>query len=117
MTTPWRDVRVIRWCKVCKISFRPERGSVEDRLGYCHTHRHEHYAKWWEEYGKKYFDTLSPEKQEEYAKTRYEVWLRWVEENKEKRRQIALASYHRNKKKRRAKRNKQRRERYKKTGK
>lgn len=95
----YRDVKVVKHCKVkgCNVLFRPQRGSVEDRLGLCHTHRHEYYKKWYDKVGRKYEESLTPAQKERYKKTRYATWLKWVEKNKEKRRAQALASYHRNK--------------------
>ena len=95
----YKDVKVIKFCKArgCNVEFRPERGSIEDRLGFCIVHRREHYKAWYRDVCLPYAKTLTPDQRKRYAKTRHETWKKWVIKNLEKRRKQALESYHRNK--------------------
>ena len=92
---PWyRTVKIIKYCKQCGVSFRPKRGSVGAQLGRCWNCR----GKFLKEYQKTHtWHTWSPEKKQRVLERHYPVWLEWVSRNLERRRAIALASYHRRK--------------------
>ena len=68
----------------------PKRGSWEAFTGLCPKHRDLYYK---ELYKIKYqFEKLPHRKA-----LRYKIWLRWVKNNFKRRRQLALASYHKRK--------------------
>lgn len=94
---PYKDIKIIKFCKVCGVEFRPKRYSSQASIGLCIKHRREYYKELRRLYGWK---TWSPEKKKEVARKRYPNWLRWVRKNKkniERRRATALKSYHRRK--------------------
>ena len=93
----YKDVKIIKFCKVCGVEFRPQRFSLAAALGLCHTHRHAYQQKHYREVYVPFLATATPEQKAAYRKKRYEVWKKWVNVYKTKRRAQALASYHRNK--------------------
>jgi hypothetical protein len=92
----YKDIKTIKFCKVCGVPFRPKRGSVGWISGLCHKHRYL-YSKKLAEYSAAWWGRKTPEYKREYKKKNYESWKKWVEKNKKKRRLIALKSYHRRK--------------------
>ncbi len=80
----------IKFCSICGIDYAPKRGSWEAATNLCVLHR----DQWYKElYKKKYLFERLP-----YRKAlRYKVWLAWVKKNWERRKKIALDSYHRRK--------------------
>ena len=96
-----RNIKVIKFCKgklpngkTCSIEYNPQTRTLA-YLGFCYTHRKQFYKKIWRKYGKPY--------QRIYGKTparkakQYIRWRKWVTRNIDKRRLIALKSYHRHK--------------------
>jgi hypothetical protein len=86
----FRETRWIKFCKICGTEYRPLKYSWEADTGLCNKCRH----KWYKELYKKkiaYFN------QPERKKQRYEVWLKWIKKNYERRRMLALISYHKRK--------------------
>lgn len=90
----YREIKIIRSCKVCGVEFRPARYSVAANLWLCIKHRREYQREQAKLYGWK---SWSPERKKEEAKKRYPVWLNWVKNHPERRRELALMSYHRRK--------------------
>ena len=80
--TPWKI------CKKCGVEYRPPTKRTAT-LGLCYVHRKDFAKEFYQKYGKKW-------QLENWAKV-YEWWKDWVKRNPERRRQIALESYHRNK--------------------
>lgn len=93
----YRDVKLIKFCKVCNVEYRPERGSFFAMLGLCHKHRKVYYQDWYKNKFLPFFEKLSLEQKQKYRDMRYGVWKKWVTNNVERRRLQALESYHRNK--------------------
>jgi len=93
----YKDVKVIKFCKFCGVSFRPQRGSFFSSLGLCHKHRRVYYRNWYINKFLPFFAKLTPEQQQKYRDMRYATWKKWVSNNVERRRLQALESYHRNK--------------------
>ena len=91
--TFFKNIKVIKFCKVCKVMFRPDRGSPESSIGLCYVHRKIFYN----EHSKKRYQNFSPEKKKEYIKKNAERYKIWISKNIERRRKIALVSYHRRK--------------------
>lgn len=91
---PYRDIKLIKFCKVCGVEFRPARYSVAARLGLCIKHRREYQRERAKRYG---WHTWSPEKKKESTRKNYSVWLNWVKNHPDYRRKLALESYHRRK--------------------
>ena len=89
----YKDIKIIKFCKVCGVRYRPARYSHQASLGLCHTHRRiyklEEFRKW--------FKKLSPEVQKKYRDREYEIWKKWVLKHMDRRRKMALESYHRRK--------------------
>lgn len=88
-----KDIKIIKFCKVCRVEFRPDRGSPQAGLGLCYEHRKIFYRK----KSFKWFKSLSPERRKYFQKRQYPIWLKWVVNNIEKRRRQARESYHRRK--------------------
>lgn len=95
----YKDIKVIKFCKRCKVEFRPVRSSFFAQLGLCYKCRKVFYKEWYRDVGKPFFLKLSPEKQQEVKSKRYNIWKKWVEKNILERRTQALKSYHLNKEK------------------
>lgn len=93
----YRDVKLVCICKVCKVEFRPERYSAFARIGLCHKHRYIYYRNWYINWFLPWFAKQSPETQQRYRDMRYGVWKKWVNSYPERRKKIALDSYHRRK--------------------
>lgn len=100
----YKDIQVIKFCKVCGVSFRPVRGSLAGRIGLCKEHRPIFYKEWYQKFSKPYLARMTPEARARYKLKQYEVWLAWTKKNLDKRRLQALASYHRNKDKHKGRR-------------
>lgn len=81
----------IKFCKLCGMDYEAKRGSFEAMTNLCYKHRNLWYKELYKIYGKEH-DKLPRRK-----KMWYKSWLKWVKKNYEKRRAIALASYHRRK--------------------
>lgn len=86
----YRDVKLIRACKICGVQFRPKRYTTAAKLRLCHKHREE----WWKE---RYQKEMAYEQTPERKKMRFAAWKKWVEKNEIRRRKLALDSYHRRK--------------------
>lgn len=89
----WRDIKIIKFCKECGVEFRPARYSYLSALGLCYKHRRLYFQK----ERRAWYKNLSPEAKAKYIKNNYKLWKAWVEKHKDKRKQQALASYHRHK--------------------
>ena len=89
--------KIIKFCRFpnCGVMFRPDNNPYNK--GLCYVHRKQYQR---EQY-KKWKANLTPEQKEkikEYGRNHYPQWLIWVSKNIERRRRIALRSYHRRKK-------------------
>ncbi len=93
----WRDVKLIKHCKVCHVEYRPERYSFFATLGLCHKHRSVYYRNWYINKFLPFFAKLPPEKKQYYRDMQRKRWNEWVSNNIDKRRARALESYHRRK--------------------
>lgn len=106
----FRDIKVIKFCKAvehgrqCGVAYKPARGSFFARLGYCYVHRRKYYKEWYTEKFVPWFDNQSEETKRYYRRIKREIWDAWVAKYPERRRSIALTSYHKNKDKHAAKR-------------
>lgn len=93
----FRDIKLIKFCKVCKVEYRPPRGSFAAASGLCYVHRKiftkESFAKW----NKRFWARMTPEQRKAYRKKQQKNWLNWVIKNIDRRRKQALESYHRKK--------------------
>ena len=87
-TSNWRW---IKFCKLCGMDFEAKRGSFAAQSQLCYKHRNLWYKELYKLYGKEH-DKLPHRK-----KMHYRLWLQWIKKNWERRRAIALASYHRRK--------------------
>lgn len=97
----YKQRQVMKVCLVCGTVFKPEWKSSFASLGFCHKHRHIHYQKFYANVFVPWYDALSPEERKAFKQKQYNIWKRWVENNKPQRRAQALASYHKNKDKHR----------------
>ncbi len=93
----YKDVKIIKFCKVCHVPYRPKRYTFFAMLGLCWKCRRPYYTKWYREVWKPWFAKQSPERKAKYKKAQYLNWKVWVTKNELKRRKQALESYHRNK--------------------
>lgn len=93
----YRDIKLIIFCRVCGVEFRPRRFSMASVLKLCWNHRTEFYRKRYREVLIPFYAALSPEKKAQYRALQRKRWNRWVELHGDQRRQQALASYHRHK--------------------
>ncbi len=98
----YRDIKVIKNCKVCRVEYRPIRSSFNDRLGLCYKHRKQYYKHYYIAIRLAWLKALSPQRRAEWWKQHYGHLRQWVKDNPERRKAIALASYHRNKGKHKA---------------
>ena len=89
----YKDIKVIKFCKVCKISCRFPNDSFFSSLGLCYKHRRDFYRDWRKKVWWPWFKKQLPEVQKKYR----DSWNKWVEKNIDRRRKIALRSYHRRK--------------------
>ena len=87
----YRDIQVIKFCRICQVDFRPRLGTVH--FGLCHTHRPQGYR----EFYRKYYRPWYLKNSDRVKPLQYKIWRRWVAANLTKRRGQALASYHRHK--------------------
>ena len=110
-----KDKITIRKCKTCDVTFRYRGRSTSDRA-YCYDCRQEMYHHWYHNVWIPWFNSLSDDKKVELKEKRLEQWHKWVGDNQERRRQQALASYHRTKAKHLKKKRLWRKKFYKKTG-
>jgi len=105
---------LMKLCKAegCKAWYRPEYRSWNARLGFCYDHRKMYYKEWNRKVFLPWLKKQTPEKRALVKKLRRQAWDKWVANNIDKRREQALRSYHANKAKHQAHRNKLRRARY-----
>lgn len=82
--------RPVKICKECGVEFRVK-SNVAYKLSLCPTHARAWWRIQWKKYGKKHA------RKPENKKKNYLAWKSWVTEHLERRRQIALESFHRNK--------------------
>lgn len=84
--------KYIKFCRFpgCGVEFRPDNNP--NNLGLCIVHR-----KLYQKEHNKWYTNLSPEKKKEYIKKQVLANKGWVARNPERRRQIALRSYHKRK--------------------
>jgi len=87
----YRDVKIIRLCKVCKVMFKPVRGRYHHNL--CIEHR----RKFLHDYYAKKRANMSPEEKRELNHRNAPNRKRWIEKNLNRRRDIALLSCWKNK--------------------
>lgn len=107
-------MHTMKFCRNCGASYQMPEDAFKS---YCYTCREEEKKKWYRNVYKPWFDSLPADKKRNTINNRYEKWKEWVSSHKKRRQQLSLASYHRNKAKRRARRNKARRQYYARTGK
>ena len=88
-----KRIKLIIFCKVCGVEFRPPYGSWQSRQRLCVVHR----RILQRERRNKREKTLTPEYKKERYKKQYPYWKKWVANNLEKRRRQALESFHRRK--------------------
>ena len=100
----YRDVKLIKFCKKCGVEYRPPRFTFFAMFGLCWKCRRPYYKKFYNEVWKPWFAKQTPEMRAKIKGKRYLVWKIWVTKNEIKRRQQALASYHKNKEKYRGRR-------------
>ena len=89
----YKEIRLIRICKDCGIQYRPLRYSWQATMQRCY-HCRKKWAKensWWL--------TATLEEKKEYIRKNYDKLQKWNRTHPELRRKVALASYHRRKKK------------------
>ena len=89
----YRDIKLIRRCKVCGVEFRPPRFGYRAALRRCYVHRNEYMR---EQY-RLYVSRMSPDKLREFRVMKYMAWRQWTAANVERRRLHALRSYHKRK--------------------
>ena len=92
----FKDKKTIKFCRFpdCGVMFRPDNNPYNN--GLCYVHRKQ-YQK---EHSGKWYAGLSPEKKKEYIKKSILVNKEWVIKNIDRRRAIALKSYHKRKRER-----------------
>jgi len=94
----YKDIKIIKCCRICGVEFRPEASNkYRLYLGLCYTCKQKYHKKRYKEYYIPYFNSLPPEKQIGIKKARYEAWRRWVKIHIDLRRKQALKSYYRRK--------------------
>src|SRR3990167_80902 len=94
----YRDVKLAaKFCKKCKVEYRPRKGSFFAALGLCWNCRKAYYKVWYKTSWKSWLAKLSPEDKIKYKNAARANWKAWVMRNGVRRRQQALASYHRHK--------------------
>ena len=89
----YKDIKIIKVCRVCGVSFRPPRFTHRASISLCI----KHFRIQSNEAFKKRFAGLSKEEKSLLSKKRYPYWLEWKKKNIIKRNKIALESYHRRK--------------------
>ncbi len=96
---------IIKKCKGCGKHWRPEVYSLASQnRNLCEVCRKEYHKKFYWNYLKPYLASLKPELKERLKEQKKKAWNNWVKKNPDRRREQALASYHRNKNKARNKR-------------
>ena len=98
----YRDIKIVKFCKICQVVYHPARYSFFAELGLCYVHRKIYYTKWYVNSFLPWFKKQTPEAQKKYRDMKYNFWKKWVEKNLNRRRVQALKSYHLNKDKHRA---------------
>ena len=91
----YKDVQIIKFCTVCGVEFRPRRFTIAASLGFCYPHRREYFRK----IGIAAYKKLSAEQKKQRWMAGYGTWKLWIAKWPDRRRGQALASYHKNKKK------------------
>lgn len=98
----YRDIQLIKQCKVCGVEYRPPRYSFFAVLGLCQKHRKQYYKHHYIVIKLPWLKALSPQRRAEWWKQHYGHLRKWVRDNPERRKAIALVSYHKNKDKHKA---------------
>lgn len=78
-----------RVCKVCGVKYLKPKSYSLAGLRLCYVHRKEWFKECYQNYTKEW-----RRKHPEYKVVQYQVWKKWVVQNLERRRNIALRSYH-----------------------
>ena len=81
----YRDVHITKYCKTCGVPVRYKINTSRVLLDYCHVHRRAVANKIWNDW----FNSITPEQQEERKKKVYTTWQAWVKNHLERRREIA----------------------------
>lgn len=90
----YKNVKIIRFCKVCDVSFRMSRNYHVVGYNLCIVHRRE----FWRAEIRKQMKTETFKEYKKRNKAKHDADnRRWVATHMERRRAIALASYHKNK--------------------
>lgn len=92
----YKDLKLIYFCKECGVEYRPQRFTYKANLHRCWKCRRL--------YCSERFKKQTPERQREIKERNYKLGKLWVIKNIEKRRKIALKSYHQRKDEHRARR-------------
>lgn len=114
----WTKERVLRFCERCNIEFEYPIGAPigHFRRKYCYECRGIMKKKWYRDVYLPWYRGLSPKAKKKLSARKREIWDEWVSSNKARRRQIARASYHRNRHKYLKRMRKYRKEYYRRTG-
>lgn len=93
----YKDIQLVRNCKVCRQEYRPRRFTYSAGLRLCWKCRKEYHKEFYKKYTIPFVQRQTPERQKELRKQNLEAWKKWVARHPNRRRAQALASYHRNK--------------------
>src|SRR3990167_8851235 len=89
----YKEYHYIKHCRVCGVQYRPGRYDSRRNISLCWPHRkiylREQFNKW--------FNNLPEERKVLRKEYCYSIWKKWVIQNIEKRRTVALVSYHKRK--------------------
>jgi len=90
----YKDIKIVKRCKKCGVPFRPARYSYH--LGLCIVCRRE-FIKFSRPSWKESVAKMTPERREEFMEKEYLRWQKWVNAHIDRRRYLALKSYHQRK--------------------
>lgn len=99
----WKDIKIIKWCSNCKVRYEPNRYSWQNKRNICVKCVSKELALWRKKNSKKWAKIVSKYRKKPrsvrllWQIRAYERWKEWVAKNPEKRKKIALNSYHRRK--------------------
>ena len=90
-----KEVYVVKFCKKCDVRYlirrgKSQMGKIRYGMDYCIKHRH---LFWQDKYLLYKYQFQWPS----MKALQFKVWKKWVQQNPERRRQLARESYHRHK--------------------
>lgn len=115
--TPYvKQWKRIKFCERCGVDMEVPKGANRFRAKFCFPCRRIERKRWYQQVYLPWYNGLSADAKKKLSARKRILWDEWVKNNKARRRQIARASYHRNRHKYLKRMRKYRKEYYRRTG-